>query len=297
MPLRAIHVYVVATALLASGVLVLADWGALVNLPPSAVLGLLALIALGVFSEGSAFSSNIGVSGGRSSLVFLPLVAAILLFGPVPAVFFIVVTATSAEFVIRRKPLLRALFNTSQYVVATWAAGALFGATGGYPLAVAGSELDGFNPQVGPVLAFGVTALLINHVAVAVAIALSQKDQVWTVLRKAAYRVGGTVLNDLMVLPVAILVAFLYFELHVIGLFVSLLPLLFIRYSYLAKFRLEAANRDLLRVLVKAIETRDPRGEVGRTSAGLSASTSTSPRPVHRPRRCSRTESDVRSTQ
>jgi putative nucleotidyltransferase with HDIG domain len=64
--------------------------------------------------------------------------------------------------------------------------------------------------------------------------------------------------NDLMVLPVAIFVAFLYFELSVAGLFVALLPLLFIRYSYLAKFRLEAANRDLLQVLVKAIETRDP---------------------------------------
>jgi putative nucleotidyltransferase with HDIG domain len=61
-----------------------------------------------------------------------------------------------------------------------------------------------------------------------------------------------------MVLPIAILVAYLYFELHVVGLFVALLPLLFVRYSYLAKFRLEVANRDLLQVLVKAIETRDP---------------------------------------
>jgi putative nucleotidyltransferase with HDIG domain len=71
-------------------------------------------------------------------------------------------------------------------------------------------------------------------------------------------RIWGTALNDLMVLPIAILVAYLYFELHVVGLLVALLPLLFVRYAYLAKFRLEVANRDLLQVLVKAIETRDP---------------------------------------
>jgi putative nucleotidyltransferase with HDIG domain len=37
-----------------------------------------------------------------------------------------------------------------------------------------------------------------------------------------------------------------------------LLPLLFIRHAYLNTYRLEHANRDLLKVLVKAIETRDP---------------------------------------
>ena len=51
---------------------------------------------------------------------------------------------------------------------------------------------------------------------------------------------------------------FLYFELGILGLIVSLLPLVFVRYSYLSKHRLEQANRDLLKVLVKAIETRDP---------------------------------------
>jgi putative nucleotidyltransferase with HDIG domain len=39
---------------------------------------------------------------------------------------------------------------------------------------------------------------------------------------------------------------------------IVLLPLLLIRYSYLSKLQLENANQDLLSVLVKAIETRDP---------------------------------------
>jgi putative nucleotidyltransferase with HDIG domain len=111
---------------------------------------------------------------------------------------------------------------------------------------------------MGPVLVFGVSALLLNHVAVALAIGLSERTPPLALTRTVSTRIAGTVLNDLMVLPVALLVAFLYFELWVPGLLVSVLPLLFIRHSYLAKFRLEVANRDLLQVLVKAIETRDP---------------------------------------
>ena len=127
---------------------------------------------------------------------------------------------------------------------------------GGYPLAGAATGTV-FDAQIIPVLGFGVALLLLNHLAVAVAIALSEGAPWLRVTRSLLNRIAGTVLNDLMVLPVAILVAFLYFELWVGGLFVAVLPLLFIRYSYLAKFSLEAANRDLLRVLVKAIETRD----------------------------------------
>jgi putative nucleotidyltransferase with HDIG domain len=61
-----------------------------------------------------------------------------------------------------------------------------------------------------------------------------------------------------MVSPLAIVVAFFYASAGLPGLFLSLLPLFFIRHAYLNTYRLEQANRDLLKVLVKAIETRDP---------------------------------------
>jgi putative nucleotidyltransferase with HDIG domain len=61
-----------------------------------------------------------------------------------------------------------------------------------------------------------------------------------------------------MVSPLAIVVAFFYASSGGIGLILSLLPLFFIRHAYLNTYRLEQANRDLLKVLVKAIETRDP---------------------------------------
>jgi putative nucleotidyltransferase with HDIG domain len=256
--MRPIHLYVGATVAVALVVLQVLDWTALIELPQDALIGLAALTFLGFCSEASAFSYKMGSSGGSSSLVFLPLVAAMILFGPVPAVAFILVTATIGEFIVRRNPLIRALFNTAQYVNATAVSGIVFTATGGVPLALTAGPLESFDPQILPVLALGTTSLFLNHLAVAGAIALSQREKLRRVVWNVMNRIGGTVANDLMILPISIFVAFLYFELGVIGLFVALLPLIFIRYSYLAKFRLQAANRDLLQVLVKAIETRDP---------------------------------------
>jgi len=256
--MRAIHVYVGSTVLLALVLLATLDWLAFSSLPNEALLGLAALTALGALSEASAFSYKLGQTGGSSSLAFIPLVAAAILFGPVPAVTFILLTVTIGEFLIRKKPLIRAMFNVAQYVNATVIAGFAFSMAGGYAVGSVVPPPATFDTQLLAVLVFGVTSLLLNHLAVAGAIALNHRESLKRVLWMVMNRIGGTVANDLMVLPIAVLVAFLYFELGVTGLFVSLLPLIFIRYSYLAKFRLQAANRDLLKVLVKAIETRDP---------------------------------------
>jgi len=258
MQMRRIHIYVGATVVVALGVLVTADWPALFQLPRPAIVGLLSLTFLGLLSESSAFSYKVASSGGSSSLVILPLVAAVMLFGPVPALCLILSTTIPGEFFIRRRPSIRASFNVAQYINATALAGLLFDRLDGYALAADATAVTEFDPQLVPVLAFGITTLFLNHVAVAFAITLSEGERLRSVLWMVTNRIGGSILNDLMVLPISVFVAYLYFEVGVLGLFVALLPLIFIRYSYRAKFRLEAANRDLLQVLVKAIETRDP---------------------------------------
>jgi len=52
--------------------------------------------------------------------------------------------------------------------------------------------------------------------------------------------------------------AVVYDKMYIGGLLLMLLPLLLVRYSYLSKVQLQQANRDLLKVLIKVIETRDP---------------------------------------
>lgn len=256
MKFRPIQLYVAGTVLLAGILLVVTDWGGLYALSNEAMLGLAALTFLGLVSEASAFS--VGSTGGTSSLIFLPLVAAAPLFGGAPTVVFVLLTAAFAEVLIRKNPLIKAMFNTAQYVNATAVAAFVFALVGGHALVLTASGEAAFDLQVVPVLAFGFVALLLNHLAVAVAIAMDRGERILDFGRFLLHQVGGTILNDAMVMPIALLVAYLYFELGVLGLFVALLPLIFIRYSYLSKFKLEAANRDLLQALVKAIETRDP---------------------------------------
>jgi putative nucleotidyltransferase with HDIG domain len=252
-----IQVYVLLMSLGAAVCLFLMDWAAFFALPRAALLGFAFLTLLGIASEALAFSSKADRQASTYSLTFIPLLAAVLLFGEIAAVIFIAVTGAVAEAVLRRKDWLKTIFNVAQWVVAGFLAGWTFVGLGGYPLATLGANAP-FDPQIVPALAFGFVALLTNHVAVIIAVSLTQQAPVRKILWQAAGRVGSTVLYDIFVLPIAILVAFLYFALGWVGLLVSLLPLMVIRWTYLHKHRLETANRDLLNALVKAIETRDP---------------------------------------
>lgn len=252
-----IRVYILLTAFMAAVCLYFLDWASFLALPTEALYGFAFLTLLGIASEALAFSSKPHQQSSTYSLTFIPLLAAVLLFGQVAAVLFISITGAVAEVVLRRKEEAKTVFNVSQWVVAGALAGWAFAALGGIPLA-ARDATSQFDPQILPALAFGFVALLANHLAVIVAVSLTQNAPVTKILWQAAGRIGGTALYDVFVLPIAILVAFLYFALGWGGLFVSLLPLLVIRWTYLHKHKLETANRDLLNALVKAIETRDP---------------------------------------
>ncbi len=234
------------------------DWSSLAALPRSAVLGWLGLILVGVLSEGLAIGLSVGAAKSTSSITFLPLLAAVQLFGPAAAVVLVCTTQVFGEFVVRRKPFSRALFNVSQAVVGTAVGGYLFLLMGGAPLQ---AELAGSTPtithQLGPFIVFGLVFLAVNHAAVAMAITLSQRLPFRRVWGLVVSNSGGS-LNDILVSPIALAVAFLYVQFGIGGILVVLLPMLFIRYSYLTTSKLRESNADLLTALVKAIETRDP---------------------------------------
>jgi len=127
MKVRAIHSYVtlmVALALVSLGV---QDWVGIIPTSFSAlregfdpITGFGVLLMLGFFSESVTLPIAIGrKAASTSSIVFLPLLAALLLFGPTPTVLFITITGVTGEFVIRNKEAVRAAFNSAQYIVAT----------------------------------------------------------------------------------------------------------------------------------------------------------------------------------
>lgn len=275
MKLSPIKAYVLITALLALGALLLVDWSALqpffagdsstglsgYKVHPG--VGLLALMLLGLSAEtGTLTITVVKSAGSTSSIIFLPLLVSIVLFGPEATVLFIAVSGVTAEFLLRKKAFIRAVFNSSQYVLSTFIAGMAWAqfntralgvptATGDFP------EPDYLITTVAFV-AFGFVFLILNHGAVSLAIALNERVTLRKVWLGLVGRTGTNLALDFLVSPIAIAVALLYLQLGVPGLFLIVLPLLFIRQAYLRILELERANRDLLTALVKAIETRDP---------------------------------------
>jgi putative nucleotidyltransferase with HDIG domain len=252
---RRVRIYVALMCLAAVAGAGLTDWHAVASLPVNAVMGLVGLVAIGVLAEALAIGLSVGAGASTSSITFLPLLASVQLFGPAAAIVLIGTTQVFGELVVRRKGFLRGTFNIAQAVFATSIAGFAFLVLGGEPLhASADVNMAG---QLWPFVSFGLLFLAVNHAAVALAITLSQGLTFRRVWQQVLANSGAS-LNDVLISPIALAVAFLYVQFSIAGILVLLLPMLFVRYSYLTTSKLREANADLLTALVKAIEIRDP---------------------------------------
>ena len=253
---RRVKGFIVLISLLAVVEIFRIDWGRLAELPASSWAGLGALVLIGVLAEGLAIRLTAGAQASTSSIAFLPLLAGVQLFGPEAGILLIAVTQTLGEFGVRKKGAWKGVFNIAQMLVATGVAGWAFTLLGGIPMEGRGPA-PGLSTQVFPFISFGLLVIVVNHSAVSMAIALNQGlpfRKVW----ESIWDDSGASLNDILISPIALSVALLYVQFGVAGLLVIVLPMLFIRYSYLTTSRLRDSNEDPLTALVKAIETRDP---------------------------------------
>jgi putative nucleotidyltransferase with HDIG domain len=252
-----IHFYVLAVACLAVGLSYALEWTVDPASLPRSVLGFLVLLLLGIGSEAAATRLSVGRNSGNTSITFIPLLACVAAFGPSAGVLFFLLSGLVVEFGIRRKEMVRAVFNVSQYVAATAAGGLAFQALGGEALSNLPTGAP-FPPElVWPLVSFGLLFLLFNHGLVSLAIAISERREFSAVLHRVASASGGSILSDVIASPIGLLVAFLYHNFWLGGLVFSLLPLFLMRNMYMEKQKVEDANRDLLTALVKAIEVRD----------------------------------------
>ena len=254
---RRVHAYVAIMCVAALICLIRTDWGVIASLPRESAIGLLGLLGVAVLSESLAIGLNLGSGGGgrSSSITFLPLLASVQLFGVAGGLLLITPVMAFAESVVRRKPAMRVVFNVAQTIVATTIAGLAWAFANGRPLQLV--EDPDITGQLIPFVIFGLLFLALNHAAVSLAITLSQGlpfRRVWA----QALSNSGASLQDILISPIALAVAFLYIQFGIAGILVVLLPMLFIRYSYLTTHKLRESNSDLLTALVKAIEIRDP---------------------------------------
>jgi putative nucleotidyltransferase with HDIG domain len=248
-PLR---IYFTVVLALAGVFLSLVDWGALGQLRFNDYAGLAVFIALATLSEYLAVESGRG-QRVRSSIAFLPLLAAALTF-PVGAV--VVAVATMyLRAVLQTKNWTVFAFNLAQSTLAYGSAAVVFHALS------EGIIVDGLGQFLGVFVPFYLAAgcyFITNILLISGFIAIRDGQDLRKIVADATGRGAGNIVYDLMVSPVALLVAYLYQTFYIAGLVAVVLPLLLIRYTYLSTIQLERANHDLLRVFVKAIETRDP---------------------------------------
>jgi len=223
-----------------------------VNIRPQALRAGSGFIALGILSEALAIDFALGPDRrGKSSITFLPLFACVTIFPTAAAVLTIVVVLAFTELKQNQRLLWRAIFNFSQGILAVGLASCTY------------TTIRDLRPHdaIVEIVAFAglaVTFFAVNLLIVSGYYSLCQPRSLFAVVKDLIGPGAGNLLYDLLASPIALAAVVLYRQLYVGGLLLVLLPLLLVRHSYLSRYRLEQANRDLLRVLIKAIETRDP---------------------------------------
>lgn len=248
---RAAYLYVALVSAAAFALAASLPWAQLATFGPHEIVGLVAFIGVAILSEALAIDFAVGQDRrAKSSIVFLPLFACAMVFPPSAAVAATVVVLGVTEMLLRERVLWRAAFNISQNVLGIGSGAVVYASLAG--------------PDSGTlrvVFAFALltlTAFTINILTVSGHYAIRQRQRFTSVILGIFGSGGGNLAYGLLASPVALAAAILYRQFDVGGLIMLILPLMLIRYSYLSKVQLQQANRDLLRVLVKTIETRDP---------------------------------------
>ena len=246
------RILLAAVGLAAAGLFLTGPWQW--NLPSTADTGfwngIIAFTILGIVSD-SSFLPVPRISGARlgSSVNFVPFLASVMLFEPPWPMLIALVTGSISQLVVRRKSLVRATFNTAQYMLGVGLGGLVYAALGGHV---------GFNRIELNFVAFAalvVIFFIVNHVTVSLAVSVTtdiSPVEVWMRIAR------GFVLYDLVSSTLAIVLAYLFVEFRVVGLAILVLPLFFVRHMYQMNLQVERVNRELLELMVKAIEARDP---------------------------------------
>ncbi len=100
-----------------------------------------------------------------------------------------------------------------------------------------------------------VVFFVVNQIAVSLAVFLTTDIPLGEARNKIA---GDSLVYDLVSSTLAIVLAYLYIQFQIVGIAVLVLPLFFIRHMYQMNLQVERANRELLELMVKSIEARDP---------------------------------------
>jgi putative nucleotidyltransferase with HDIG domain len=182
------------------------------------------------------------------SLSFIPVLASAAVAPHWTTVAAVGISAVVEQLVVKRAPV-KVIFNTAQQTFAIALAILAYRALGGQAL----TSIS----QSGSISLFALFLVffLVNSICVTGAIGITSGANSWKVWQKNTL---GALPYDFLSLPVILFFVWIYVEYKVTGAFVLAVPLLGLRQLYKVNWQLEQTNRELLELMVAAIEARDP---------------------------------------
>jgi len=242
-----IYVLVGAVTILSVGLLVFADWQNPGAFPSRFWNALVAFAILSIISD--SFFFRIPFARVNTSVVFIPFLASVAVLERPWAMLVSGLTALTVDAFVRRKPPIRVWFNTAQYMLAVGIGSLVYTNLGGTV------SLDEFSFSLIPFVALVLTFFVFNHGSVALAVSFSSRG---VSVRESWGRISGALPTDLLSSTLAILLAFLYVKLQLLGLAVIIFPLFLARQLYQMNLQLQEELEEKLELMVKAMEARDP---------------------------------------
>jgi hypothetical protein len=227
--------------------LVAAGWGQNWDNSGSFLNGVVGILAVAFAAEVMWVSLHVG--GSVLSVSFIPFLAGVFLFAPSWAMLLGGSVVFVVEALIRKKPWVKVVFNSSKEVLALGGASALYALLGGRP------STEKFEFALVAIVAAGVAYVAINRTAVSYAVSLAEGltfGNAWSRIS------GASLIYDFLAIPIPALLAYLYVQWQLAGVAMLVVPLFIVRHIYSINLQLEQANRDLLELMVKNIEARDP---------------------------------------
>jgi predicted HD phosphohydrolase len=215
------------------------------QLPQSWLTAALCMASLGFIAQVMAHRVRQATSG---SIASIPYLAGVVLLPDWRFVLCILVVEVCVAAK-KQLPPIKLVFNVAQLVLSASTAIAVYRTLGGQSLLIDG-EIHVI-PYVAAVVAF----FFINTLAVSAVIALSTAKPVLTVWRRST---RGVLMYDVLASPLGFLFAWVYTSRGVAGAVFLAIPLLAVRQLFRTSWQLEQATQDLLQLMVKAIEARDP---------------------------------------
>lgn len=217
------------------------------TLSTSTLAGIAAFVVLAILAEG--FPLKVPFGNAFLSLSGTIFWALLILFDPFWATLTGFLSLTASEFIIKKRSVIKGIFNTCQTSISVFAGSSIFVYIMGGP--GLSSDLIFFG-------AFATAALVhwcVNTWLVSVGAHVLYGESIyrfWTKNFKWAF------VYEITSAPMALIVAFAYDQLALVGLLLVTLPMLMVRIAYSQYLELKKTYHETVRTLVKIIEMHDP---------------------------------------